>query len=308
MGLSSRPAAWPTPLLPTTNRDSKLSDEEPKVHKRRHRSSRHGRRRLCNLSWRASFLLLLVLASVAFNALQVATWMMTPEMNEHVHGFLHHHSSNHFLSFLDRVHAKTLRYSVGPHAYKTHLNGTAAAPAAPTAAPATAAAATVHATWKERMSARAPSSPSPTSAELKAAAAAEAAAAELARPARPGERHPTYRLAFTVPWIGASFPPWMEYFLASCGRSAYLADWLIFHEDAALPDASEIPPNVIFHNLGKGGLGMLFGMKISQALGQTAGMSRLVQLFQLAFTEFSYIVTEYAAACAFRRAIRRNSL
>ena len=45
MGLSSRPAAWPTPLLPTTNRDSKLSDEEPKVHKRRHRSSRHGRRR-----------------------------------------------------------------------------------------------------------------------------------------------------------------------------------------------------------------------------------------------------------------------
>ena len=192
MGLSSRPAAWPTPLLPTTNRDSKLSDEEPKVHKRRHRSSRHGRRRLCNLSWRASFLLLLVLASVAFNALQVAVWMMTPEMNEHVHGFLHHHSSSHFLSFLDRVHARTLRYTVGPHTYKTHLNGTAAAPAAPTAAPATAAADTVHATWKERMSARAPSSPSPTSAELKAAAAAEAAAADAEAEAAEARRQQAF--------------------------------------------------------------------------------------------------------------------
>ena len=46
-------------------------------------------------------------------------------------------------------------------------------------------------------------------------------------------RHPTYRLAFTVPWLGRSFPSWFPYFLASCRRSSFLVDWLIFHEDAA---------------------------------------------------------------------------
>ena len=30
-----------------------------------------------------------------------------------------------------------------------------------------------------------------------------------------------------------------------------LADWLIFHEDATMPDPEEVPPNVIFHNVGK---------------------------------------------------------
>ena len=38
-------------------------------------------------------------------------------------------------------------------------------------------------------------------------------------------RHPTYRLAFTVPWIGRSFPSGFPYFVASCvrpGRPAFL--------------------------------------------------------------------------------------
>ena len=108
-------------------------------------------------------------------------------------------------------------------------------------------------------------------------------------------RHPSYRLAFTVPWVGKSFPSWMPYFLSSCRRSGFLVDWLIFHEDAQLPAAEEVPPNVIFHNLGKEGLAKLFGTRIAATLGSAANApaSKLIQLFKLAFSEFSYIVTEY---------------
>ena len=108
-------------------------------------------------------------------------------------------------------------------------------------------------------------------------------------------RHPKYRIAFTVPWIGKTFPSWFPYFLSSCRRSTFLADWLIFHEDASMPDPEEVPPNVIFHNVGKDGLGRLFGQRIAEALGiyESTLQERLVQLFQIAFREFAYIVTEY---------------
>jgi hypothetical protein len=132
-------------------------------------------------------------------------------------------------------------------------------------------------------------------------------------------RHPTYRLAFTVPWLGRNFPSWFPYFVASCGRSAFLVDWLIFHEDAQLPAAEDMQaaPNVIFHNLGRDGLSRLFGTRIAAALhGEAKGeeghdgtdgaggaggaggaaaleAARLVSLFRMAFREFSYIVTEY---------------
>jgi hypothetical protein len=106
-------------------------------------------------------------------------------------------------------------------------------------------------------------------------------------------RHPSYRIAFTVPWIGRSFPSWFPYFLSSCRRSAFIADWLIFHEEARLPALEEVPPNVIFYNLGKDGLGHLFGSRIAQALGVDDEAERLVHLFQEAFRDFAYIVTEY---------------
>lgn len=60
-----------------------------------------------------------------------------------------------------------------------------------------------------------------------------------------------------------------------------------------MPAAAEIPPNVIFHDLGKEGLGVLFGTKLAAALGLSEYASKLVQLFQIAFREFAYIVTEY---------------
>ena len=107
------------------------------------------------------------------------------------------------------------------------------------------------------------------------------------------ERHPQYRIAFTVPWIGHTFPSWFPYFLSSCRRSAFLADWLIFHEGAHVPGKDEVPPNVLFFDLGSDGLGRLFGTKIAVALGRHEQTARLVGLFQTAFREFAYIVTEY---------------
>ena len=55
-------------------------------------------------------------------------------------------------------------------------------------------------------------------------------------------RHPQYRIAFTVPWIGKTFPSWFPYFLSSCRRSNFIADWLIFHEGAKMPSPDEILP------------------------------------------------------------------
>ncbi len=201
-------------------------------------------------------------------------------------------------------------------------------------------------------------------AAASAIAAAQRVGDHAALPPLPRGRHPMYRLAFTVrlahnnnstvpphlpnkagahtfliwqvPWIGKKFPSWFPYFLASCDRSAYIADWLIFHEaprsaeiaishrdrdlpprsrspaesgishaparsrpdldpistrsrpdlgsisarsrlnlgsisarsaqNAEMPDPSEVPSNVIFHNLGKDGLGQLFGERISSAM------------------------------------------
>ena len=127
-----------------------------------------------------------------------------------------------------------------------------------------------------------------------ATAAASRGAANATGPGVGGlDRHPRFRIGLTVPWIGSTFPSWFRYFLASCARSAYVADWLIFHEGAELPTASETPPNVIFHDMGKDGLGVLFGTKIARALGMSSSASKLVSLFQVAFREFAYIVTEY---------------
>ena len=108
-------------------------------------------------------------------------------------------------------------------------------------------------------------------------------------------RHPKYRIAFTVPWIGKTFPSWFPYFLSSCRRSSFLADWLIFHEGAAMPSPEEVPLNVIFHDVGKDGLSRLFGTRLAEALGihDAPQQSRMVHLFQIAFREYSYIVTEY---------------
>ena len=100
-------------------------------------------------------------------------------------------------------------------------------------------------------------------------------------PAKLPSRHPRYRIAFTVPWIGKTFPSWFPYFLSSCHRSDFIADWLIFHEGAKMPSPEEVPPNVLFHDVGHNGLGLLFGTKLGAALGMHDSLSRLVSLFQV---------------------------
>ena len=115
--------------------------------------------------------------------------------------------------------------------------------------------------------------------------------AALAAARRAAGRHPTYRLAMVVPWLGEQFPPWFEHFLESCRRSDYLVDWLIFHQNAQLPASP--PANVVFVNLGAHGLGIQFGASIARATNQTHNTYALVKMFQLAFQNFAYIVTEY---------------
>eukprot|EP00965_Chrysotila_dentata_P186426 6155919-Pleurochrysis_carterae.AAC.3 len=58
------------------------------------------------------------------------------------------------------------------------------------------------------------------------------ASAELEARRRAAGRHPKYRLAFVVPWLGQTFPNWFDHFAASCAASDYLADWIVFHENA----------------------------------------------------------------------------
>ena len=114
---------------------------------------------------------------------------------------------------------------------------------------------------------------------------------ELVAARRAVGRHPMFRLAMVVPWLGGSFPSWMEHFLASCAQSDYLVDWLVFHQDAEVPPHA--PRNVRFVNLGPHGLGVQFGITIAAATNQTHRTHELVQLFQQAFQHFAYIVTEY---------------
>ncbi|KAJ1631953.1 hypothetical protein T492DRAFT_1143699 [Pavlovales sp. CCMP2436] len=138
------------------------------------------------------------------------------------------------------------------------------------------------------------------------------------------EHHPEFRLALIVPWLGTFFPPWFAYFLASAGRSAIVADWLIFHEGANWAEEVIIiiiittrrslwelpanvntrimlstllrtvcPPNVLFHDLGPSGLAYHFGTSLARILNMSADTQRLVRYFEYSFKQYTYIVTEY---------------
>lgn len=107
-------------------------------------------------------------------------------------------------------------------------------------------------------------------------------------------RHPEFRVALVVPWLGLSFPSWFPYFLTSCERSAFLADWLIFHESADWADAAPYrPSNVLFVDLGPSGLSYTFGTALARVLNITAETAKLVKAFEYSFKQYTYIVTEY---------------
>jgi hypothetical protein len=79
-------------------------------------------------------------------------------------------------------------------------------------------------------------------------------------------RHPQYRIAIVVPWLGSRLPPWIEYFIESCKSNGYLFDWLIFHEGLEGMPVNQAD-NVIYHDLGPQGIARLHGAGISAALG-----------------------------------------
>lgn len=104
-------------------------------------------------------------------------------------------------------------------------------------------------------------------------------------------RHPRYRVALVVPWLGTEFPSWFPYFVESCRASEYLVDVLIFHESARLPDKAV--PNVRFINVGDHGLGVIFGTALARLAGQENSTFAIVRAMQAIFKSYQYIVTEY---------------
>lgn len=121
-------------------------------------------------------------------------------------------------------------------------------------------------------------------------------------------RHPHYRVALVLTWLGPRFPDWFHYTLASVGApsTAYLFDLLVFHEGSQLPwehDPSvppmEIPPNVKLFNLGPGGLAKMYGRRMAMALGfdgDEATTALLQDGFATAFDNQVYLVAEFKPA------------
>jgi hypothetical protein len=107
-------------------------------------------------------------------------------------------------------------------------------------------------------------------------------------------RHPRYRIAMIITWIGTKFPVWFSYFVQSAAASSYLFDILVFHEQCPLPPSQFVPHNVHFISLGRDGMGRLFGTKMADSLG--IERSILIPLFQQLLASKAYFVTEYKPA------------
>ncbi|KAL3892535.1 MAG: hypothetical protein SGPRY_015039, partial [Prymnesium sp.] len=114
-------------------------------------------------------------------------------------------------------------------------------------------------------------------------------------PLRPcGKRHPTVRLAMLIPWVN-ELPPWLTYFITTAKRSAFLIDWLIFHETLTPP--GHLPDNVRFIDLGAGGLSQLFGLKMGEELGMPVrNASLLIRSMRFMLDKWPRLVAEYKPA------------
>ena len=114
-------------------------------------------------------------------------------------------------------------------------------------------------------------------------------------PSRPcGKRHPTFRLAMLIPWVN-ELPPWLTYFITTAQRSAFLIDWLIFHETLTPP--GHLPDNVRFIDLGAGGLSQLFGLKMGEELGMPVrNASLLIRSMRFMLEKWPRLVAEYKPA------------
>eukprot|EP00736_Rhodelphis_marinus_P009776 Rmarinus@m.25999 len=115
----------------------------------------------------------------------------------------------------------------------------------------------------------------------------------------PLRRHPTYRIAFLLPWLGSSFPIWFNYFLRSLWKSEYLADFLIFHEGAPLPPEQFLNDNIFFYDLGVDGMARLYSRKLvngAKRVNKNINSSEVETMLIDIFKSSPYLVTEFKPA------------
>ena len=106
-------------------------------------------------------------------------------------------------------------------------------------------------------------------------------------------RVPEYRIAMVIPWVG-NLPIWSSYFFSSAAAAAPLVDFLVFHEGQKLFQPADAPSNVIFTDLGPGGIAQLFGMSLGEALELPIRNATIViKAMRLMFEKWPRLVAEY---------------
>ena len=105
-----------------------------------------------------------------------------------------------------------------------------------------------------------------------------------------------FRIAMIVPWVG-NLPLWSSYFLSSTAAAAPLVDFLVFHEGQKSLQPPDAPSNVIFTDLGPGGLAQVFGMGMGEALElPIRNATVVIKAMRLMFEKWPRLVAEYKPA------------
>ena len=106
-------------------------------------------------------------------------------------------------------------------------------------------------------------------------------------------RMPQWRIAMVIPWVG-TLPLWSSYVFSSAAAAGPLVDFLVFHEGQKSLVPIDSPPNVIFTDLGPGGLAQLFGMSLGEALDlPIRNTTIVVKAMRLMFEKWPRLVAEY---------------
>lgn len=106
-------------------------------------------------------------------------------------------------------------------------------------------------------------------------------------------RMPQWRIAMVIPWVG-TLPLWSSYFFSSAAAASPLVDFLVFHEGQKQLQPIDAPPNVIFTDLGPGGLAQLFGMSLGEALDLPIRNTTIViKAMRLMFEKWPRLIAEY---------------
>jgi hypothetical protein len=106
-------------------------------------------------------------------------------------------------------------------------------------------------------------------------------------------RMPHIRIAMIVPWVG-NLPIWSSYFFSSTAAATPLVDFLVFHESQKNLQPLDTPSNVIFTDLGPGGLAQLFGMSMGEVLElPIRNATVVIKAMRLMFEKWPRLLAEY---------------